>query len=90
LQGRVIQQWTGLLDCNGKEIYEGDIVHFDDSQTAVKPTIGLAEVIWCSDLSLSNGPQWGLWYIGKKSGFSPYMLGRIEVIGNIFDNPELC
>ena len=35
---------------NGVEIYEGDIVEFNDSEISLRPVIGRAEVIWCNDL----------------------------------------
>ena len=85
----IFQQFTGLKDKNGKEIYDGDIVFFDDHEIASKPYIGRAEVFWCEDLTLCNSPQWALWAIGEKSGYYGYLIGEIEVIGNIFENPDL-
>ena len=85
----IFQQFTGLKDKNGKEIYDGDIVFFDDHEIASKPYIGRAEVFWCDDLTLCNSPQWALWAIGEKSGYYGYLIGEIEVIGNIFENPDL-
>ena len=84
-----VQQYTGLKDKNGDEIYEGDIVNFDDNLIAQKPISGLAEVIYMTDMTLVDAPSFGLWFIGNKSGFYKSMLGDIEVIGNIFENSEL-
>ena len=73
-----ILQWTGLLDKNGKEIFEGDIV-FSESNQYYKQD----EIVWdCFTMG---------WDIGKKDSWklrSP-MSSKTEIIGNIYENPKL-
>lgn len=73
-----LMQYTGLLDKNGKEIYEGDIVNTDWK---------IREIKWgensCEDCLFQT---FGFTSYGdhtKKYG------GWMEVIGNIYENPEL-
>lgn len=84
----VLMQFTGLLDKNGKEIYEGDIVKY----TRINGKEIIAEIEWRSedgcyyyfnhkepvDSDVSN----------KESTF--FIATTItEIIGNIYENPEL-
>lgn len=76
----VASQYTGLKDKNGKEIYEGDIVKVEN--------IDLAQIIYDEDRM-----AWGIKPIDEFYFDSPFLADNIslelEVIGNIYDNPEL-
>lgn len=74
-----IGQFTGLYDKNGKEIYEGDILAFDDYSNdviEVRFVRGVFAFLWNGSLDdecTTTAPtrEWA------------------NVIGNIYDNPKL-
>jgi len=77
----VLMQFTGLLDKNGKEIYESDIV----SRKERIGVIGWNDGGFCIDTVKIEGK-----FVEYREPFftQPIMEGW-EVIGNIFENSEL-
>ena len=79
-----ICQYTGVPDKNGRKIFEGDICR----REILGGTIIIGQVVWV---------EYGMCGFKLKNGNDYYPIGKFEhtgrnddeVIGNIFDNPEL-
>ena len=77
----VLMQFTGLKDKNGKEIYDGDTIQHNNNLYVIK--FSERRCGWVARL-IKQEANWrdGDWL----RGCGKY----IEIIGNIYENPELC
>lgn len=82
-----VGQFTGLKDCNGKKIFEGDIVKCFDI-TRHRENEAISKIVFFD----------GAWLLHESEDYGVYLynykqiengLLYIEIIGNIHDNPEL-
>ena len=80
-----LMQSTGLKDKNGKEIFEGDVVQFEDcSEASDFLYINTGIIEWC---------QGGFHVTNRDSVLMEDLLDGdsldVTIIGNIYENPEL-
>lgn len=80
--GDVFMQYTGLIDKNGKEIYEGDYVAFNLGGLRM----GERHEVFYSEaeamfLLAPNG--------NKEIPATAFVRGEMHIIGNVYENPEL-
>lgn len=96
-----LMQFTGLKDKNGKEIYEGDLLLvFDEAVVPVTDegqgpveecnhivAVEMRNAVWGFDIPKSDDGETG-WY-GLHYWNEDISNGGYEIIGNIYENPEL-
>lgn len=80
VKDETVGQFTGLTDKNGKQIFEGDILRLCDATCP-------CEIYW-------SGIGWAFKRKGKRVDYnygSSLVIDceKMQVIGNIYDNPEL-
>jgi uncharacterized phage protein (TIGR01671 family) len=80
-----VGQYAGLKDKNGTRIFEGDIIKQVIPHNLVQPFI--FTVNWCEECAMFVLPC--ITNDAFESDFTVMRSDEIEVIGNIYDNPEL-
>ncbi|MGQ7595147.1 YopX family protein [Streptococcus suis] len=74
VEPKTIGASTGLFDKNGQEIFEGDVVNIFDEKLS---KIYFSEGAFCVDVLNGGTP------------LHVYLSEHLELIGNIYENPEL-
>ena len=82
LKNSFVMQYTGLKDKNGKEIYEGDIILFPHRRKFAKGQV----VFYNSGYKIQYQEPCFDKFISLFVNIYEF---ELEVIGNIYENPEL-
>ena len=90
-----IMQYTGIKDKNGKEIYEGDILvykfksYFSGSNQVAYYIVKYEDGMFCIYVEEFNDNNQKEWVQEDRLCESLIKIDKLEVIGNIYENPEL-
>lgn len=88
----ILMQYTGLKDKNGKEIYEGDIVKYNELDVEMDKMFDCPKFksVWkTKKIVWKNGYYEPIIDVYKTIDFENIPFGLFEVIGDIYQNPEL-
>jgi uncharacterized phage protein (TIGR01671 family) len=84
-----VGQFTGLFDKNGKEIYEGDIISVNGKYPKLVKYINDYACFCLANIEdLDEEMDTGYWH-QVSPGWWNSSKREIQVIGNIYDHPEL-
>lgn len=75
-----VMQYTGLKDKNGKEIYEGDVLNAKVDSGHGSSFYDKGQVVFHPEAAQ---------FILTKGGMVTNIGNDVEIIGNIYENPEL-
>ena len=86
----IVMRYTELKDKSGKEIYEGDIVELTNTYKGMN-TKSIVEIDF---IDFTFAGKWAEEYSPSGYMYNPlgsynFPIVTIEVIGNIYENPEL-
>lgn len=95
-----VMQFTGLLDKNGKDIFEGDVVEFTDKWEWYRGTYAIPMMFAVKEAHADLKAKYEAEPMHRfEVTFDPFIgfnlsqydlgEGRYAVIGNIYENPEL-
>lgn len=82
----IIMQSTGLKDKNGKEIFEGDVVQYQNTKVPSADSKGVIRYFdnWAMfGIDIEHNEPRALFFNGLSDHIS------LDVVGNIYENPEL-
>ena len=93
-------QFTGLLDKNGKEIYEGDILEVKFNRCIWRYEVRVRkewannifyETVWRNfrNIDGSDTDEFGSYYVSCEGTGNILSSHSMEIVGNIYENPEL-
>lgn len=98
-ENKYIMQYTGLKDKNNKKIYEGDVLSGGNEydKRYGTPVIKIGNYEECKELFDEDGDFYELSCTGVYfefndntcTGIDYTCISKFEVIGNIYENPEL-
>lgn len=86
----IVLQFTGLKDKNGREIYEGDIIKQHHGYIDMEKQDWVGAVYFGSYCSKGNDMYETGWFMKTNFQNLGFKIHKdCEIIGNIFENPEL-